>query len=117
MRAIAPETLYASSQMKNTSTKSKSTDNSAPIESTVKYFRDMFVSGPQSSGGKTLELGVNALLAKTALRRLPPPLNFVVPLVVKNVIVKHGVPEGRELLLKGLKWVKKKTDDTPPSLA
>lgn len=62
-------------------------------------------------------MGVNAILAKTALRRLPPPLNFVVPLVVKNVIVKHGVPEGRELLLKGLRWVKKNTEEKPVKLA
>ncbi|MCE7064415.1 hypothetical protein [Dyadobacter sp. CY326] len=96
---------------------SSTNPDSRPIESTVNYVKEMFLTAPDTKTGKTLELGVNALLAKTALRRLPPPLNFVVPLVVKNVIVKHGVPEGRELLLKGLRWVKKKTDDTPPSLA
>jgi hypothetical protein len=41
----------------------------------------------------------------------------VVPLIVKNVIVKHGVPEGRELLLKGLRWVKRNTDEKPVNVA
>ena len=87
--------------------------NESPMDDPIGYVKDLFVSGPQSATGKNIEMSVNAFLAKTALRRLPPPLNFVVPLIVKNVIVRHAVPEGREWLLKGLKWVKKKTDEKP----
>ncbi|MCF2504324.1 hypothetical protein L0663_13110 [Dyadobacter sp. CY107] len=99
--------------MKGSSTDSEKMEASKPIENTVNYFRNMFLSGRQNGSGKSIEMGVSALLAKTVLRRLPPPLNYVVPLVVKNVIVKHGVPEGRELLLKGLRWVKKNTEEKP----
>jgi hypothetical protein len=103
--------------MKTASANPEKPEEEKPIENTVNFVKKMFLSGPESTSGKGLEMGVNALLGKTVLRRLPPPLNYVVPLVVKNVIIKHGVPEGRELLLKGLKWVKKKTDDKPASLA
>jgi len=110
---VLPETLSLHPEMKRSSTDYEKPGGSTPIESTVNYVKTMFLSGPESTSGKNIEMGVTAILAKTALRRLPPPLNFVVPLVVKNVIVKHGVPEGRELLLKGLRWVKKKTDEDP----
>lgn len=99
--------------MKGSSTDFEKLEESKPIENTVNYLKNMFLSGPANSSGKSIEMGVSAILAKTVLRRLPPPLNFVVPLVVKNVIVKHGVPEGRELLLKGLRWVKKNTEEEP----
>jgi hypothetical protein len=103
--------------MEASSTDKKKAEESAPIASTINYVKDIFLSGSQSASGKNIEMGVSALLAKTALRRLPPPLNYVVPLVVKNVIVKHGVPEGRELLLKGLRWVKKNTEEKPVNIA
>ncbi|WP_026628302.1 hypothetical protein [Dyadobacter alkalitolerans] len=103
--------------MKYSSTNTGKEETSTPIESTVNYVKNMFLAGPSSSSGKSIEMGVSAILAKTALRRLPPPLNYVVPLIVKNVIVKHGVPEGRELLLKGLRWVKRNTDEKPVNVA
>lgn len=103
--------------MKTASTEIEKPEEEKPIENTVNFVKNMFLSGPQSTSGKGIEMGVNALLGRTLLKRLPPPLNIVVPLVVKNVIIKHGVPEGRELLLKGLKWVKKQTDEKPTSLA
>jgi hypothetical protein len=64
-----------------------------------------------------MELGVGAVLARTALKRLPVPLNFIAPLVVERVLMKHGVEEGRELLLKGLRWVKNATDEKPVRIA
>ena len=103
--------------MKYSSTNPGKEETSTPIESTDNYVKNMFLAGPNSSSGKSIEMGVSAILAKTALRRLPPPLNYVVPLIVKNVIVKHGVPEGRELLLKGLRWVKRNTDEKPVNVA
>lgn len=73
----------------------------------------MLAAGAPGAAGQGLGIGVGAVLARTALKRLPAPLNFVVPMVVEKVILKHGVEEGRELLLKGLRWVKKATDETP----
>ncbi|TLU99198.1 hypothetical protein [Dyadobacter luticola] len=61
----------------------------------------------------TIEKGVSNVLVKTVLRRLPAPLNLVAPLVVEKALVQYGIPEGREILLKGLKWVKKMTDEKP----
>lgn len=75
------------------------------------YVRDLLTSGPQGAVGKGVEMGVGAMLARTVLRRLPVPMNFVVPLLAEKVIMKHGVETGRDILLKGLRWVKDKTED------
>ncbi len=75
------------------------------------YLKDLLTAGPQGALGKGVELGMGAVLAKTLLKRLPPPFNFVAPIVAEKVIMKHGIEGGREILLKGLKWVKKVTDD------
>ncbi|KAA0991628.1 hypothetical protein [Dyadobacter aurulentus] len=83
------------------------------VTNTVEYFKEMLAAGAPGAAGQGLGIGVGAVLARTALKRLPAPLNFVVPMVVEKVILKHGVEEGRELLLKGLRWVKKATDETP----
>jgi hypothetical protein len=93
--------------MENTSTTSTSRKHKNSISDTFSFVKGLVSPGKQSLGG----MGVSALLARTALKRLPAPLNFVVPLVVEKVILKHGVPEGREILLKGLRWVKKATDE------
>ncbi|MCE7061180.1 hypothetical protein [Dyadobacter sp. CY343] len=87
------------------------------VSNTVDYIKELLAAGPQSATGRGLELGVGAVLARTALKRLPAPLNFVVPMVVEKVILKHGVDEGRDLLLKGLRWVKKATDEKPEVLS
>ncbi|CAG5068480.1 hypothetical protein DYBT9623_01211 [Dyadobacter sp. CECT 9623] len=87
------------------------------VSNTVDYIKELLTAGPQSATGRGLELGVGAVLARTALKRLPAPLNFVVPMVVEKVILKHGVDEGRDLLLKGLRWVKKATDEKPEVLS
>jgi hypothetical protein len=76
----------------------------------VDYVKDLMRSGPNGAVGKGLEVGLGAVLAKTVLKRLPAPFNFVAPFVVEKVIMKHGVEEGREVLLKGLRWVKKVTE-------
>ena len=73
--------------------------------------KDVMSSGSDGALGKGVELGIGAVLAKTVLKRLPAPLNFVAPLIAEKVIMKYGVDGGREVLLKGLKWVKKATDD------
>ena len=94
---------------------SKSTDfkKTSSNTSTLDYVKNLFSSGSSSGNSKNVQMGVRAVLAQTALRRLPPPLNMVLPMVVEKVILKYGVTEGKEVLLKGLHWVKKVTDEKP----
>ncbi|WAC12294.1 hypothetical protein [Dyadobacter pollutisoli] len=87
------------------------------VSGTITYIKDLLTAGPQGVTGKGMELGVGAVLARTALGRLPVPLNFLAPLVVEKVLMKHGVEEGRELLLKWLRWIKKATDEEPVTTA
>lgn len=82
------------------------------LHAATDYVKDLLmVSAPGGAAGKGIELGVGAVLAKTVLKRLPVPLNFLVPIIIEKVILKHGVEEGREVLLKGLRWIKAATDD------
>lgn len=83
------------------------------VSDTVGYVKDLMAAGPSGVAGKGMEIGMGAILARTALKRLPAPLNLLAPLVIEKVIMKHGVEEGRDLLLKGLYWVKKVTDEKP----
>lgn len=83
------------------------------VSETVDYFKDLMAAGPEGVAGRGMEIGLGALLGRTALRRLPAPLNFIAPLLIEKIIMKHGVEEGRELLLKGLYWVKQATDEKP----
>jgi hypothetical protein len=80
------------------------------VRNATNYMKEVFNTGPKGVVGKGLEMGVGAVLAKTVLRRLPVPFNFLVPLVAEKVILKHGVDGGREVLLKGLRWVQKVTE-------
>lgn len=83
------------------------------VSGTVDYFKDLMAAGPDGVAGRGVEIGLGALLGRTALRRLPAPFNLIAPLLIEKVIMKHGVEEGRELLLKGLYWVKNATDEKP----
>ena len=80
---------------------------------TVDYFKDLMAAGPDGMAGRGVEIGLGALLGRTALRRLPMPFNLIAPLLIEKVIMKHGVEEGRELLLKGLYWIKTAPDEKP----
>lgn len=85
-----------------------------PVYAVASYVKDLFsAQAPGGIAGKGIEIGLGAALSKTVLRRLPMPFNFIAPLVVEKIIMKHGVEEGREILIKGLKWVKKATDEKP----
>lgn len=85
-----------------------------PFLAVASYAKDLFsASVPGGVAGKGVEFGMGAILAKTALKRLPVPFNLIAPVIVEKVILKHGAEEGREILLKGLRWIKKVTDDTP----
>lgn len=86
-----------------------------PLNSAGKYVKELMTSGPDGVAGKGLEMGVGAILAKTALKRLPLPLNIVAPIVAEKVIMKHGVNGGRDVLIAGLKWLKRVTDEKHPA--
>lgn len=86
-------------------------ENHSAIKSVVNYATQLINAGPSGMAGKGVELGVSTILGKTVLKSLPTPLNFVAPFLIEKVIMKHGVDEGRDLLIKGLKWVKQLTED------
>ena len=77
-------------------------------------FTNRFIGkGKKGLIGNGLQLGLNAVLAKTALRSLPTPLNMILPQVVENVALNYTKEHGRDWLIKGLRWVKKVTEEDP----
>ncbi len=99
--------------MERTDDAAKSQKVKETVSGTVDYFKDLMAAGPTGITGRGVEIGLGALLGRTVLRRLPAPFNLIAPLLIEKVIMKHGVEEGRELLLKGLYWVKNATDEKP----
>lgn len=99
--------------METESTTSVNSKIKASMAGPFDYLKDLMTAGPDGPAGRGVEMGLSAVLARTALKRLPVPFNLVVPLVVERVLMKHGIEEGREILLKGLRWVKKATDEEP----
>lgn len=99
--------------MEPTGVPTKSQKIKETVSETVDYFKDLMAAGPEGIAGRGMEIGLGALLGRTALRRLPTPFNLIAPLLIEKVIMKHGVEEGRELLLKGLYWIKNATDEKP----
>jgi len=93
--------------------KTKTTEQAeSSFNTATSYIKDLLsASAPGGAAGKGLEIGVGAALSKTILKRLPVPFNFIAPIIVEKVILKYGVEEGREVLIKGLKWIKKNTDE------
>ncbi|MPR32752.1 hypothetical protein [Salmonirosea aquatica] len=73
----------------------------------------MVGKGKKGLIGNGLQLGLNAVLATTALRSLPTPLNMILPQVIENAALNYTKKNGRDWLIKGLRWVKKVTDETP----
>ncbi|QRR03714.1 hypothetical protein [Dyadobacter sandarakinus] len=90
-------------------------DDKYSIGNTVTEVKEAFAPR-KSAVGRGIESQIASVLTQTVMRRLPPPLNFVAPLVTEKLIMKYGVEEGRELLLKALYWVKKATDDESAKL-
>ncbi len=72
-------------------------------------------TGKKGAVGTGLQLGINALLAKTVLKRLPFPFNLFVPHMAQNLAFNYanefGRGYGRDLLIKGLEWVRDITED------
>ncbi|MCF0059701.1 hypothetical protein [Dyadobacter sp. CY356] len=99
--------------MNTNNTKKEKVEES--LHTASSYVKELFsATAPGGLAGKGLELGVGAALAKTVLKRLPVPFNYIAPIIVEKVILKYGVEEGREVLLKGLRWIKKSTDEKIP---
>ena len=99
--------------MKNKTSNLPEPEDGLPKPHRGNKVKDFLSNGLDGSIGKGLETGVSSILTKTILRRLPGPLGFVAPIIVEKVIMKYGAKEGRNILLKGLKWVKKVTDEDP----
>ena len=67
--------------------------------------------GKKGAVGTGVQLGVNALLAKTVLKRLPFPFNLFLPHMVQNLAFNYVDKYGREYLIKGLEWVRDITEE------
>ncbi len=61
--------------------------------------------------GMGLQMGINTLLAKTVLKRLPFPFKYFVPNMVQNLAFNYTEKYGREALIKALHWVKDVTEE------
>lgn len=77
------------------------------------FTNQMVGKGKKGLIGNGLQLGLNAILAKTALRGLPTPLNILLPQVLENAALNYTNKNGRDWLIKGLRWVKKVTEEDP----
>lgn len=80
---------------------------------TMDFIKEVLAAGSGRAASNGAKWGVGAVLTKTVFRRLPAPLNFVVPIIADKIITQKSVDSGRELLLKGLRWIKKATDEDP----
>lgn len=77
------------------------------------FMNKMAGKGPKGLLGNGIQLGFNAIMAKTALRRLPTPLNIIVPQILQNVVINYTQEHGRDWLIAGLRWVKRVTEEPP----
>lgn len=82
-----------------------------PIRKVADIAGNMFVNKHQGLVAKGLQLGVNAIVAKTVLRSLPVPLNFVLPYIAQNFVTNYAHEHSEELLVQLLKTIKRLTDD------
>ena len=100
--------------MENSATSSTLRKAEAKGSGTIDFVKDLFATKSDGLVGQGVHSGI-ATLSRTVLRRLPTPLNYVAPMVVEKLIIRHGIPAGTDVLLKGLRWVKKVTDEKPAS--
>lgn len=75
-------------------------------------------TGKKGPVGMGLQLGINAVLARTILKRLPFPFNLFVPHMAQNLAFNYANEYGREGLIKVLRWVRDITeeDDEVPEI-
>lgn len=116
-RALAHNDLQLAKSKLSADTKSWK-EETKPIRMVGSIAQNLFTNrlvgkGKKGLMGNGLQLGLNAVLAKTALRGLPTPLNILVPHVIENVALNYTEKNGRDWLIKALRWVKKVTDEEP----
>jgi len=68
-------------------------------------------AGEKGPMGIGLQLGINALMARTVLKRLPFPLNLFVPHLAQNLAFNYANEYGRDALIKALEWVRDITEE------
>lgn len=76
-------------------------------------FSNKLTGGTGKKGliGKGVQLGFNALLSRTILKRLPFPLNLFLPHAIENAAINFVDSNGRDYLIKALEWVKEITEE------
>ncbi len=94
-------------------------EGAKPLRVVTTVAKNMFSNqligkGKKGLIGKGVQLGVNSVLAQTALKGLPLPIRFLLPQVVENVAINYTNTNGREWLIKGLRWIKKITEEKDP---
>lgn len=68
-------------------------------------------TGKKGPAGMGLQLGINAILARTVLKRLPFPFNLFVPHLAQNLAFNYANEYGRDGLIKVLEWVRDITEE------
>lgn len=68
-------------------------------------------TGQKGPAGIGLQMGINALLARTVLKRLPFPFNLFVPHMAQNLAFNYANEYGRGVLIKTLEWVRDITEE------
>lgn len=84
-----------------------------PLKKASTIANSLLVNKHQSIATKGVQMGVNALLAKTVLKKLPLPLNFILPYLAQNYASNYVYDHSEELMIKFLRFVKKITDEKP----
>jgi hypothetical protein len=109
-RALAHNDLeVAKSKLKNDT--DSWLDETEPLRRVTFLMGDLFKNRYQGFAAKGIQAGITALVGKTVFRRLPTPLNYLVPHMVENAIVNYTHRHGEEWLIKGLRWLKEVTEE------
>lgn len=82
-----------------------------PLKNAAELVSNMVVSKHQGVVSKGIQLGVNAIVAKTVLRKLPLPLNFILPYILQNLATNYAHEHSEAVVVRFLKIVKKLTDE------
>ncbi len=84
-----------------------------PVRRVTFLMGDLFKNRYQGVMAKGIQAGVTAIMGKTILRKLPTPLNYIVPHMVNNAIVNYTNRHGEQWLIMGLRWLKDVTEEKP----
>ena len=68
-------------------------------------------TGQKGPAGMGLQLGINALLSRTVLKKLPFPFNLFVPHLAQNLAFNYANQYGRDALIKVVEWVREVTEE------